>query len=100
MSIVEHYYDGGLTPAHAASSAAPAQNLPDFINLAKKVGPSVVNVSTSRIRGAAQEAPSPFGDNDPGKSSGSDFLAGAYPVDRSAKAASVRASSSTATARF
>ena len=80
MSIVEQDYNGGLTTAHAASSAAvPAQNLPDFINLAKKVGPSVVNVSTSRIRGAAQEAPSPFGDNDPGEEFWQRFFGGRIP---------------------
>ena len=80
ISIIEHYHDGGLPPAHAASSAAaPAQNLPDFINLAKKLGPSVVNVSTSRIRGAAQEAPSPFGGNDPGEEFWQRFFGGRTP---------------------
>jgi len=80
MSIVEQDYNGGPTTAHAASIAAvPAQNLPDFINLAKKVGPSVVNVSTSRIRGAAQEAPSPFGDNDPGEEFWQRFFGGRIP---------------------
>ena len=50
----------GVQPANAASSAAPIvapQGLPDFISLAKKLGPSVVNVSTTEIRKATQEGP-------------------------------------------
>ncbi|HSQ12622.1 MAG TPA: DegQ family serine endoprotease, partial [Candidatus Deferrimicrobium sp.] len=79
VSIIE-YYQGGRQPAHAASSpVAPAQSLPDFISLAKKLGPSVVNVSTSRIRGAAQEAPSPFGGNDPGEEFWQRFFGGRTP---------------------
>ena len=45
---------------HAASAAAPAagaQGLPDFISLVKKVGPSVVNVSTTQMRKPAQDRP-------------------------------------------
>ncbi len=79
VSIIEHYH-GGRQPAHAASSPiATAQGLPDFISLAKKLGPSVVNVSTSRIRGAAQEAPSPFGGNDPGEEFWQRFFGGRTP---------------------
>jgi len=65
--VVERFHTG-VEPVHAASSFAPsaaAQSLPDFISLAKKLGPSVVNVSTTRIRAAAQEGPSPFGGNNP-----------------------------------
>ncbi len=50
----------GVQPANAASSAAPIvapQGLPDFISLVKKLGPSVVNVSTTEIRKATQEGP-------------------------------------------
>ena len=65
--VIERFYSG-VEPVHAASSSAPsaaAQSLPDFIALAKKLGPSVVNVSTTRIRGTAGEGQSPFGGNDP-----------------------------------
>ncbi|MDP9129628.1 MAG: S1C family serine protease, partial [Candidatus Binatota bacterium] len=79
VSIIEHFH-GGRQPAHAASSpVATVQGLPDFISLAKKMGPSVVNVSTSRVRGAAQEAPSPFGGNDPGEEFWQRFFGGRTP---------------------
>jgi serine protease Do len=48
--------------------AAPAENsrnLPSFVELAKRVGPSVVNVSTTQVRKMAQDVPSPFGPGDP-----------------------------------
>jgi serine protease Do len=43
--------------AYAASPAAAGQALPDFVSLAKKVGPSVVNVSTVQVRKTAEEMP-------------------------------------------
>lgn len=42
--------------------------LPDFVILAKKIRPSVVNISTTQVsegRGGAQEFGSPFGEEDP-----------------------------------
>lgn len=58
-------YQGGVEPVHAASSAnAQVQGLPDFISLAKKLGPSVVNVSTSSVRGSTRNPRTPRG-NDP-----------------------------------
>ena len=42
--------------------------LPDFVNLAKKIRPSVVNISTTQTsegRGGSQEFSSPFGEDDP-----------------------------------
>ncbi len=42
--------------------------LPDFVNLAKKVKPIVVNISTTQVsegRGSQQEFGSPFGEEDP-----------------------------------
>jgi serine protease Do len=42
----------------------PASGLPDFVNLAKKIRPSVVNISTTQVsegRGGPQEFSSPFG---------------------------------------
>jgi len=61
---IERYHNG-IQPVNAASGTAPTgtpQSLPDFATLVKKVGPSVVNVSTTQIRRAAQE--SPFGGGD------------------------------------
>ncbi len=49
----------------AAAPIATSRGIPDFTALAKKVGPAVVNVSTTQIRKTAQEAPSPFADDDP-----------------------------------
>ena len=48
-----------------ATAAEPSRSLPNFAELAKKVGPSVVNVSTTQVRRMAQEVPSPFGPGDP-----------------------------------
>ena len=45
-----------------SGSAAPAyRNLPDFVSLVKKIGPSVVNIATTQVRKPAQGIPSPFG---------------------------------------
>ena len=79
LNILEHYH-GAIRPVHAASSAnATAQGLPDFINLAKKLGPSVVNVSTTTVRGAEGNAPGPFGDNDPAEEFWQRFFGGRTP---------------------
>lgn len=45
--------------ANTAVNSAPSafQGLPDFTTLAKRVGPSVVNVSTTQVRKARQELP-------------------------------------------
>jgi serine protease Do len=46
----------------------PVTALPDFVNLAKKIRPSVVNISTTQMsegRGGPQEFSSPFGEEDP-----------------------------------
>jgi serine protease Do len=48
-----------------ATAAEPSHSLPNFAALAKKVGPSVVNVSTTQVRRMAQGVPSPFGPGDP-----------------------------------
>ena len=54
------------TRAHAASTNP--QGLPDFVNLAKKLRPAVVNISTSQVGGGGGQPPShpsPFGEEDP-----------------------------------
>ena len=46
----------------------PTGGLPDFVNLAKKMKPIVVNISTTQVsegRGGGQEFGSPFGEEDP-----------------------------------
>jgi serine protease Do len=48
-----------------AAAADPIRSLPNFTELAKRVGPSVVNVSTTQVRRPAQGIPSPFGPGDP-----------------------------------
>ena len=53
----------GTAVSEAKPIAAP-QGLPDFANLAKRLGPAVVNVSTTQIRKTAQEVPAPFGQED------------------------------------
>jgi serine protease Do len=65
-----------LAPSRAVNLLGDAGNtesrtpsgLPDFVNLAKKMKPLVVNISTTQVsegRGSAQEFGSPFGEDDP-----------------------------------
>ena len=54
---------GSMVPV--AASTETARSLPNFAELAKRAGPSVVNVSTTEVRRMAQDAPSPFGPGDP-----------------------------------
>jgi serine protease Do len=42
-------------------SAPASRNLPDFVSLVKKIGPSVVNIATMQAQRPAQGMPSPFG---------------------------------------
>ena len=52
----------------AKPDSFPVSALPDFVNLAKKIRPSVVNISTTQLsegRGGPQEFSSPFGEDDP-----------------------------------
>jgi serine protease Do len=68
--VIERYYPHGGSvqaaglPGPDAKPVAGAQSLPDFAALAKRLGPAVVNVSTTQIRKTAQQGPSPFGDDD------------------------------------
>jgi serine protease Do len=48
--------------APVAASTAAVRSLPDFAELAKRVGPSVVNVSTTQVRKMAQDFPFDQGD--------------------------------------
>ena len=55
--------------AVSGAANAPAdqssRSLPNFAELVKRVGPSVVNVSTTRLRRMTQGTPPPFGQGDP-----------------------------------
>jgi len=63
-SAIENYPAAGRTVPVAASADA-VRSLPNFTELAKRLGPSVVNVSTTQVRRMAQGAPAPFGQGDP-----------------------------------
>ena len=76
---IKHYYSGPRSVnAAERQTTVPAviQGLPDFASLAKRIGPSVVNVSTTQVRKAAQDVrrhPSVI--KIPWANSGKDFLA-------------------------
>jgi len=69
--VAEQYYSGVRSAQAAVTSeiggqpGAPSSALPDFTNLAKRLGPVVVNISTTQVRRAAEQAPTPFGGDDP-----------------------------------
>jgi serine protease Do len=74
---------GAVPSAHAASSTnAIAQGLPDFISLAKKLGPSVVNVSTTAVRSTGRNRSRPFGGNDPAEEFWERFFGGRAPREQ------------------
>ena len=61
---IENYQSAGrAVPVAAAADAG--RGLPNFADLAKRVGPSVVNVATTQLKKMAQDVPSPFGPGDP-----------------------------------
>lgn len=61
---IENYQSAGRA-VPVASAADAARGLPNFADLAKRVGPSVVNVATTQLKKMAQDVPSPFGPGDP-----------------------------------
>jgi len=78
-SGIQHFYSISQT-AHAANyPAVTAQGVPDFVNLVKKVGPAVVNISTTQVRKTAQDVPSPFGGEDPSNEFWKRFFGGQIP---------------------
>ena len=81
--IERSYPNGNLAQAAGLQGSegkvTTSQGLPDFASLAKKLGPSVVNVSTTQIRKAAQEMPAPFGEDDPTSQFWQRFFGGPVP---------------------
>ncbi|MBI2182416.1 MAG: DegQ family serine endoprotease [Deltaproteobacteria bacterium] len=64
------WYNSAIRSAHAGVAESGAKTvaaaaLPDFASLAKKLGPAVVNISTTQVRRTAEQAPAPFGEGDP-----------------------------------
>jgi len=77
---IDHYQSGGRAmPVSSAAMPAAIQGLPDFVGLAKRVGPSVVNVSTTQIRKTAQGSPFPFDSDDPMSQFWQRFFGGRVP---------------------
>jgi len=56
---------GQTSTPEVRTTAAAAQGLPDFVMLAKKLRPVVVNISTTQMSEGAQGFGSPFGEEDP-----------------------------------
>src|SRR5438874_7771468 len=78
-SGIQHFYSISQT-AHAANyPAVTAQGVPDFVSLVKKVGPAVVNISTTQVRKTAQDVPAPFGGEDPSNEFWKRFFGGQIP---------------------
>ena len=55
----------GSTEATEVQPAPAPQGLPDFVTLARKLKPIVVNVSTTQVSEGGQRFESPFGEEDP-----------------------------------
>jgi serine protease Do len=77
-AIEQHSANRIVKVAGAAATPVP-QTLPDFTNLVKKIGPSVVNVSTTQLRKGVQNRPSPFGGDDPASQFWERFFGGRVP---------------------
>ncbi|HWP56303.1 MAG TPA: DegQ family serine endoprotease [Candidatus Acidoferrales bacterium] len=57
---------GQATGGAPSRPPATSQGLPDFVTLAKRLSPVVVNISTTQVsEGMSQTFPSPFGEDDP-----------------------------------
>ncbi|MEK6561724.1 MAG: trypsin-like peptidase domain-containing protein, partial [Candidatus Binatota bacterium] len=56
---------GQTSTPEVRTTAAAAQGLPDFVMLAKKLRPVVVNISTTQVSEGVQRFGSPFGEEDP-----------------------------------
>jgi serine protease Do len=64
MPVMHRFGSDLVDAADAPSTRSPGsteRNLPDFVSLVKKVGPSVVNIATTQVRKPSQGGPGPFG---------------------------------------
>jgi hypothetical protein len=60
-----HFTEEAQATSHQSEAQSP-QGLPDFVSLAKRLTPVVVNISTTQSSGGGQQIfPSPFGEQDP-----------------------------------
>jgi serine protease Do len=78
-AIEQLHSNARVVPIGNSAPAASVQTLPDFAALAKQIGPSVVNVSTTQIRKTAQGGPVPFDENDPMSQFWQRFFGGRMP---------------------
>ena len=64
-------FSSGIHPNVSSAAQVPLgaasgqKGLPDFVDLAKKLGAAVVNISTTQVTETPEMAPSPFGEQDP-----------------------------------
>ena len=79
------WYYSGVRSAHAgaaesgAKTVAAPSTLPDFASLAKKLGPTVVNISTTQVRRTAERVPGPLENDDPFSQFMERFFGGQFP---------------------
>ncbi|MBI4489979.1 MAG: DegQ family serine endoprotease [Deltaproteobacteria bacterium] len=70
----------GETASPEIRTVAEIQGLPDFVSLAKKLRPVVVNISTTQVsEGGVQGFASPFGEEDPFSDFWKKFFGGPFP---------------------
>lgn len=69
----------GETRSPEVRTVVKSQGLPDFIALAKKLRPVVVNVSTTQVNEGVREFRSPFGEEDPFSEFWKKFFGGQIP---------------------
>jgi len=63
----------------AAASSQQGQGLPNFVSLAKRLSPAVVNISTTQVSAEAPFSQSPFGEDDPFSEFRRRFFGGPFP---------------------
>lgn len=92
---VSQSLDSFFTSPTPSYSAATSPGLPDFVTLARKLKPVVVNVSATRVSGKMQQTPGPsegadpfgefwgfFGEPPPGRSSRQKSLGSGFIIER------------------
>ena len=63
----------------AVASSQQGQGLPNFVSLAKRLSPAVVNISTTQVSAEAPFSRSPFGEDDPFSEFRRRFFGGPFP---------------------